>query len=118
MATYCLSDITGKSEAMMNGVLAGIISMMLSNSLYSAIPTIIVTIALIIKHNAANKAQSSTKYLSNENYALIDKDEVFVRDYETVQRDYYKPKSSSSSSGGSSHMSSSGRSHGGGGRRF
>lgn len=119
MATYCLSNITGKSAMMAGGLLSGIIAFMLSGALWALIPTAIVVVVLISKHNAANKQQTATRYMSSENYTIIDKDEIFVRSYDTVQHNYYKPKSSSSGSGGgSSHRSSSGRSHGGGGRSF
>ena len=120
MATYCLSEITGKSSLMMNGLFAGLLTAMIACAIIAAIPTAIIVIWLILAHNSANKTQSATKYLSNENYAVINKDEVLIRSYETVQIGYYRPKSSSSggSRSGSSHRSSSGRSHGGGGRRF
>jgi uncharacterized protein len=91
------------------------------SALVSAIPlsggiTIAGVVILIIRHNAANKAEKATTYLTNDTYKVADKNETLVRTYETVQRGYYAQKSSSG--GGSSHRSSSGRSHGGGGRSF
>jgi uncharacterized protein len=110
MATYCLSDLQGTDQGENAFV----------DSAMSALPgsllvTAIVVIILVVKHNKANKSVAATSYLNNGDYDVICKDETFVRSYETVQHDYYKPKSSS---GGSSHSSSSGRSHGGGGRKF
>lgn len=115
MATYCLSDVVQSSNS---GFINIFLSLMLSNILWSLIPTAIVVVLLIIRHNAANKQQPATQYLSKDNYAVITKDERFVRTYETIQKDYYKPKSSGSSSGGSSGHMSGGRAHGGGSRKF
>ena len=60
-------------------------------------------------------------YAVGKGIEVMNKNSRLINQYDTVLRNYYKPKSSSSSggrSGGSSHRSSSGRSHGGGGRRF
>jgi uncharacterized protein len=127
MATYCvarLSDNPGAGAVdtpISNlGFLGALGTGMIRGLLPAIIITAIILFVLVTKHNKANKAQSATSYVSNENYNVIDKDEIFVKSYETVQRDYYKPKSSSSGGGGggSSHRSSGDRSHGGGGRSF
>ena len=89
-----------------------------SGFVISAIICGLTVAGLIITHNKANKSITANTYVEKDNYDLINKKEKYSRTYETVQRDYYKPKSSSSGGGGSSHRSSSGRSHGGGGRRF
>ena len=72
---------------------------MLVPSMIKAIPialliAVLVVIFLIIKHNSANKQPSATNYLSQDGYDIIDKQNTFVRTYETVQQNYYKPKSS------------------------
>ena len=110
MAKYCLADVT-------SGWGSTMLSLLTASIPFALIITAITIVVLITRHNAANKTQSGAKYLSKENYTIVHKDEIFVRSYETVQKDYYRPKSSSSGCG-SSHSSSSGRSHGGGGRRF
>lgn len=70
---------------------------------------------LTAKHKEANKQTNAVNYLDNRSIAVNSRNTRFVRTYEKVHKDYYKPKESSSG-GGSSHRSSSGRSHGGGGR--
>jgi uncharacterized protein len=118
MADYCLSEITGKSAALRNGFLNALIHGMTSTGvIVGLVAAGIVLVVLFINHNSVNKTPSATKYVSGSDYKINDKKEVQIRTYETVQRNYYKPKSSSSG-GGSSHRSSSGRSHGGGGRSF
>jgi uncharacterized protein len=107
MASYCLDELKGPS----------FITLLLQATPFALLVTAVVVVVLILRHNKINKTVAATSYLMKNDYDVIDKDETFVRSYETIQRDYYKPKSSSSS-GGSSHRSSSGRSHGGGGRSF
>ena len=80
---------------------------------------IIVLLVLLAKHNKANKQISATNYMPQNGYVVNNRQERYVRTYETVQRGYYRESNSSSGGGGSSsHSSSSGVSHGGGGRRF
>ena len=112
MSEYCLNDLCGKSN-----FFATFTSNMVGCILFALIATVVVIIILLLMHRKANKAIQAAQYESKEDYEIIDKDVVYERSYQTVQRDYYKPKSSGSS-GGSSHRSSSGRSHGGGGRSF
>lgn len=87
---------------------------------FSIVVAVIVAVALVMNHKKANRAQPSTTYVGQDDYEVTDKQENYIRTYETVMHDYYKKSSSSSGShsGGSSHRSSSGRSHGGGGRSF
>ena len=122
MASYCLDNIvnnrTTSTDNYDDGEEGFVTYMIWPGLLVAGIATGLFVFFMISNHNAANQAQSATKYLSTENYKVSDKDEILIKTYETVQRDYYKPKSSSSGGGGSSHRSSSGRSHGGGGRRF
>ena len=119
MATYAIPRLGGGYNAdgtlsagskALNGLQAGFIP--------SALVAAAVVGFLAISHNKANKSINPNTYVGKNNYNLINKKEKYNRTYETVQKDYYKPKSSSSGGGGSSHRSSSGRSHGGGGRRF
>lgn len=112
MSEYCLNELYNKSNFMSEYIANLKVSLLFA----LIISAIIVAITIAI-HNKANKRISAEKYESKESYEIIDKDAVYERSYDTVQRDYYKPKSSSSG-GGSSHRSSSGRSHGGGGRGF
>lgn len=81
---------------------------------------VFVGITLIVQHNKANKKISATNYVAKNGYKVLDRNERFVRTYETVSHGYYRQSSSSSGGGGgsSSHRSSSGVRHGGGGRRF
>lgn len=128
MASYCvprLSDNPGTGATNSNiaayGFGTAIVQGMLGSMPIALIAAGIIVTVLIFKHNSVNKAQSAVRYIEKNNYKVLDKDEVFVRSYTTVQKDFYKPSSSSGSSssgGGSSHRSSSGRSHGGGGRSF
>lgn len=93
----------------------------LGNLIYGFGGAAIFLIVALIKHNSANKQVSASTYLAKEAYTELSKDEKFIRSYNRVHKDFYKPQSSSSSGGGggsSSHRSSSGRSHGGGGRKF
>lgn len=121
MANYCepkLNDNPGEG-AYDDDTLAAIESGAISGLIPGGVVTGILCFILVMNHNKANKAQSATTYMNKDNYSIKDKNEVFVRTYERVHHDYYKPKSSSSGGGGgSSHRSSSGRSHGGGGRKF
>lgn len=73
-----------------------------------------------IKENKANVPVSSNVYVKSNEFKVLNREERYLRTYETVDRDYYKPKSSDSSShsSGSSHHSSGGHSHGGGGHHF
>ena len=123
MGSYCVArlyDNPDQGPSTVDLLIEGIILGLLP----AAVITAILVAALLFRHNKANTKQATATYVSNENYSVIDKDEVFVRSYETVIKDYYKPRESSSSSGssrssgGSSHRSSSGRSHGGGSRKF
>lgn len=78
-------------------------------------------VILYKKHNKANKQINAECYAVGKGIEVMNRNSRLINQYDTVLRNYYKPKSSSSSggrSGGSSHRSSSGRSHGGGGRRF
>lgn len=77
-------------------------------------------IVVIGQHNKANKKIDTSIYLDKSRTTFRKGEDRFIRSYQTVSKDYYKPRESSSgrsSSRGSSHRSSSGRSHGGGGRR-
>ena len=121
MADYCetkLNDNPGtgaRDDDTMDVIAEGAINGLIPGGVVTGILCFI----LVMNHNKANKVQSATAYIGKDNYEVKDKNEVFVRSYERVHHDYYKPKSSSSGGGGgSSHRSSSGRSHGGGGRRF
>lgn len=38
---------------------------------------------ILIMHNKNNFKESATTYVSNENFEVLDKSEVFVRSYET-----------------------------------
>lgn len=69
--------------------------------------------------NKPNAKVSANEYVAAD-LNVTNRQEIYVRTYETVDRNYYKPKESSSRSSGShsSHISSSGHSHGGGGHRF
>ena len=118
MAAYAIPRLGGgynadgslsNSSKVVNGLKTGLVP--------SALITAVVVGILAISHNKANKSINSNTYVGRDDYNLINKKEKYNRTYETVQKDYYKPKSSSSG-GGSSHRSSGGRSHGGGGRRF
>lgn len=78
-------------------------------------------VVLYQKHNKSNKRVSAECYAVGKGIEVMNRNQRLINQYDTVSRNYYKPKSSGSSSGrsgGSSHRSSSGRSHGGGGRRF
>lgn len=117
MADFCLDLIVNGESARFGEDF--VYNMLHIGAIIAAIITAIVVIVLVVEHNVANKALSATKYVAKEDYKVIDKSETMVRIYDTVQKNYYKPKTSSGGrSGGSSHRSSSGRSHGGGGRRF
>ncbi len=81
--------------------------------------TVLVGIGLVLQHRKANKAPAATVYIDHGSYDVTNKDDRFIRTYNTVQSGYYKQNSSNSgSSGGSSHTSSSGNTHGGGGQSF
>ena len=84
----------------------------------SIIATVIITavfcLILIKRHNKANIPISATNYVSN--YRVLNRNERFVRTYQTVQHNYYK--SSSGGGGSSSRRSSGGVRHGGGSRKF
>jgi uncharacterized protein len=85
----------------------------------SIVATIVITlvfcIILIKRHNKANVAISATNYASN--YRVLNRNERFIRTYQTVSHGYYK-SSSSSGGGSSSRRSSGGVRHGGGSRKF
>lgn len=40
-------------------------------------------VRILIMHNKNNFKESATTYVSNENFEVLDKSEVFVRSYET-----------------------------------
>lgn len=90
--------------------------------LTSIVITIIVMLIVLVVslgiHNKANKKISATNYVAKDGYRVINRNERFVRTYETVQHGYYRQSSSSGGGGSSSHRSSGGVRHGGGGRRF
>ena len=62
----------------------------------SIIVTIIAGFIMLSMHNSANKQLAAQRYLTEGGYyKVLDKQEVFERTYETVQRGYYKQKTSS-----------------------
>lgn len=116
MAEYCVKylsdnpDAAASKSAFVDGLVSGLIP--------GAIAAAAVVLILLGIHNKANKVQSATAYIGRDNYVILNKTENHIRTYDTVQRNYYKPKSSSSGGGGGSSHSSGGRSHGGGSRSF
>lgn len=113
MSDYCLGKL---SETFFSKFLKG--TYKFSHIFISGVITVIVGVSLVKMHASANKPQSAVTYVPKENYNVEDKEENYIRTYETVESGYYRKSSSSSGGGGSSHRSSSGRSHGGGGRSF
>ena len=59
----------------------------------SVIITIIAGFIMLSMHNSANQQLAAQRYLSEDGYyKVLDKQEVFERTYETVQRGYYQQK--------------------------
>lgn len=112
MSDYCLDKL---SQTFFSKFLKG--TYKFSHIIISGAITAVAAVVLLARHSKANKPHPAVNYVPQENYNVKNKEENYVRTYETVQRGYYSKKSSS---GGSSsrHTSSSGRSHSGGGRRF
>ena len=62
----------------------------------SIIVTIIAGFIMLSMHNSANQQLAAQRYLTEDGYyKVLDKQEVFERTYETVQRGYYQQKTSS-----------------------
>ena len=62
-------------------------------TIVSLVVTAIAGFILINIHNSANNQLTSKRYLTeNGYYKVLDKQEVYERTYETVQRNYYKQK--------------------------
>lgn len=58
--------------------------------------TIIAGFIMLSMHNSANQQLAAQRYLTEDGYyKVLDKQEVFERTYETVQRGYYQQKTSS-----------------------
>ena len=65
-------------------------------TIVSIIITVIAGFIMISMHNSANQQLAAQRYLTEDGYyKILDKEEVFERTYETVQRGYYQKKESS-----------------------
>ena len=78
----------------------GLLNYIKDNWLLMTVISIIITaiagFLMLSIHNSANNQLAAQRYLTEDGYyKVLDKQEIFERTYETVQRDYYQKKSTS-----------------------
>jgi uncharacterized protein len=99
MASYCLDNIVNDKTTIHQNYedsSSGIVTYMIwPGTLIGGIGAGIIVIVLLGIHNSSNRETTATKYMSNNSYQVIDKNEILINTYDTVQKDYYKPKSDS-----------------------
>jgi len=114
------SSSGGSTKVVSTKKLGAVISERIGMSIFiGLIIAVIASVKAYKKENKANVPISSSEYVQSNEFRVLNRQEQYVRTYETVSKGYYRPSSSSSGhSSGSSHSSSGGHSHGGGGHHF